>query len=86
MEEDYNQFKITYQWCNGFVTCKGMSVELIYITFLCGGFSTLGIYPEELDPEIFYFQWPVRTKMQRLYQNILKEGNGDHNFLRCPDL
>ena len=21
-----------------------------------------------------------------MYQNFLKEGNGDHNFLRCPDI
>ena len=25
MEEDYIQFKITYQLCNGFSTCKGRS-------------------------------------------------------------
>ena len=24
--------------------------------------------------------------MQRMYQNILKEGNGDHKYLRCPDI
>ena len=24
--------------------------------------------------------------MQRMYQNILEEGNGDHKFLRCLDL
>ena len=24
--------------------------------------------------------------MQYLYQNILKEGNGDQKFLKCPDL
>ena len=22
--------------------------------------------------------------MQRMYKNILKDGNGDHKYLRCP--
>ena len=56
MEEDDSQSKITCQRCNGFVTCSGRSSELLYITFICDGFSALGIYPEELDPGIFYFQ------------------------------
>ena len=55
MEEDDNQFKITCQFCNGFVTCKGSSGELIYITFLRAGLTVLGQYPEGLDPEIFHF-------------------------------
>ena len=50
MEEDDNKFKITCQCCNGFVTCSGMSGELIYITFLRDGFSTIGLYPEDIDP------------------------------------
>ena len=37
MEEDGNQFKITYQSCNGFVTYSGSSVELIYKNFLHAG-------------------------------------------------
>ena len=48
--------------------------------------SNLGLYPEELDPEKIYFQWPTRTKIQRLYQDILREFNGDQKYLRCPDL
>ena len=72
MEEDYNQFKITCQCCNGFVTCYGVNVELIYITFLHAIISTLGIYPEELILEIFFYQCPVRTKMQHMYQKLLK--------------
>ena len=48
--------------------------------------STLGLYPEELVPENLYFQLPARTKVQHMYQNILKEGNGDHKYLRCLDL
>ena len=86
MEEYDNQFKITCQHFNGFLTCKVRSVELIYITFLHAGFSTLGIYTDELDPEIFYFQWPARTKMQIMYQNFPKEGNGNYKFLICTDL
>ena len=86
MEEDYNQLKITCKIHIGFVTCSGRSGELIYITFLHYGMSTLGLYTEELVSENFYFQWPSRTKMQHLYQNILKESNGDHKYLRCPDI
>ena len=72
MEEDNNLFKIICQHCNGFVTCKVSSVELLYITFLHAGLSTLGIYPENIDSENFYFQWPDRTKMQRMYKKFLK--------------
>ena len=34
----------------------------------------------------FYFQCHDRTKMQHMYQNILKYVKGDHKCLRCPDL
>ena len=46
---------------------------------------TLGLFSEDIVPENFYFQWPDRTKMKCLYQNILKV-NGDQKSLRCPDL
>ena len=39
----------------------------------------LGLYPEYLVPEHFYFQWPDRTKIKRMYHKIFKAGNGDHN-------
>ena len=67
MEEVDNHFKIACQSCNGFVTCKGSSGELLYINFIHDGLSTLGLYLEVLDPEIFYFQWPSRTKIQLMY-------------------
>ena len=54
-----------------------MSEELIYITFLHAGIYSIGLYPEELDPENFYFQWQDRTKVQHMYQ-FKKKGNGDH--------
>ena len=79
MKEDDNIFKINRQRCNGFVTCKGRSGELIYITFLQDGLSANVLYPEDIDDENVYFQWTAR-KMQRTHQNILKEGNGDHKF------
>ena len=63
-----------------------MSGELIYLTFLHYWTSTLVLYPENIVPETFYFQWPARTKIQRLHQNILKEGNGYQKYLMCPDL
>ena len=86
MEEDDNKFEITCQRCNGSVTCKGRYREMIYITFLHSVLSTLELYHEELDPINFYFQWPDRTKIQRMYQNLLKEINGSQKFLRCPDI
>ena len=51
---------------------------MLYITFLHDGVSTLELYPRELVPNI-YFLWPNRTKIQRMYQKLLKESNGDHN-------
>ena len=86
MEEDGNQFKITCQHCNDFVTCSGSSVDLLYITFLHSGISTLGLYPEDIISEILCFQWPSETKMQSLYQNILEKGNGYQKCSRWPDL
>ena len=77
MKEDGNKLKITYQWCNGFATCKISSGELLYIPFLNSGLYTSVIYPKELDIEIFYFQWTTITQMQSLYQKILKQCNGD---------
>ena len=74
MEDDDNQFKIACQCYNGFVTCYDRSGELIYTTFLHSSMYTIGLYPEDLFPENFYFQWPVRTKMKRICQRLLKEG------------
>ena len=85
MEEYYNQLKITFQHYNGFVKYSG-SIGIIYITFLRAGISTPGLYYEELVPVNYHFQWPARTKIQRIYQSLLKEGNGDIKFLRCPDI
>ena len=48
--------------------------------------STLGLYPEDIFPEILYFKWPSKNKMQHMYKNILKEGNGDQKYIRWPDL
>ena len=64
MEEDDNKLRITHQHCNGFVTCSGRSVELIYTTFIHAGMYTLGLYPDEIVSETFYFRWPSRTKIK----------------------
>ena len=56
MLEDDNQLRITFQRCNGFVTCSAWIAEVLYINFLCAGMSTLGLYPEEIVPGDFYFQ------------------------------
>ena len=55
MEEDDTLFKINCQRYNYFVTCKGSSGELLYITFLHAGLSALVLYHEELDPGFFTF-------------------------------
>ena len=72
MEEDDNQFKITCQPCNGFVTCKCRSGKLLYINFIGAILFNMGPYSEELNPENFYFQWLARTKMQRMYHILWK--------------
>ena len=79
-EDDDNKFKITRKYCNSFLTCKGRSGELLYTTFLHSGFYTLGPYSEELDTEIFHFQWHVRTKIKCMYHKFLKEFNVDNKF------
>ena len=46
--------------------------------------STIGLYPEELDPDNFYFWWIDRNIMQCIYQRPLKKGNIYHKFLKFP--
>ena len=46
----------------------------------------IGLYPEEIVPEHFHFQWPDITKMQYIHKSILKEDNDDHKYLKCPYL
>ena len=72
MEEYNNQFKITCQHCNGFVTCFDRSVEILYITFLHSVISTIVLYPEDLVTENFYLQLLEINKMQCMYQSIFK--------------
>ena len=81
-EENGNHFKITCQSCNDISDFWGSSVELLYIAFLHSEISTLGLYPKDIISEILCFQWPAKKKMQRLHQNLLKEGNGDQKHLR----
>ena len=64
--------------------CK--NVELIYITFLHAVMSTLSSFPEDINTEMFLSRQPDRTKIHRICQRILREGNGDHKYLRCPYL
>ena len=72
MEKDDNLLKNTCQPFKGFLTCKGRSGELPYINFLHTGLSTLGLYPEELNPENFYLKCPDITKMDHTHKNGLK--------------
>ena len=48
--------------------------------------STILTFPEDIDPENIFFQWPDRAKNWHIYQRIFKEGNGDHKYLWCPDV
>ena len=64
--------KITCQHCNESVRYTDKSGELLYINFLHACMSTLGIYPEDIFTEIFFFQWPNRTKMHHIYKRSLK--------------
>ena len=57
-----------------------------YIVFLHAGISIIGLYPEGLFLENSYFHWPSRTKMQNLYQKLLKEDIGYQKCLRCQDV
>ena len=50
MKEDDTIFKITSQPCNGIVTFKVTSEELLYITFIHSVLSTIVLYLEDLDP------------------------------------
>ena len=69
-EDDDKTLNMTYQYCNVFVRCSDSSAEILYINFMHSDESTIGLYPEYLDTENFYFQWPGRTKMQHIYQRI----------------
>ena len=61
-------------------------LKLLYNIFIRAGMSTLGIYSEKIVPYHFYFQCPVRNKLQRMYQKLLKKVNGDHKYFCLPDL
>ena len=63
MDKYDHQIKIICQLFYVVVTSSGMNREIIYITFLNSGMSTLGLYPEYVVPEFFYLQWPARNKM-----------------------
>ena len=72
--EEYDKpLKTTCKWCSVFVRYSGRIGEPLYITFIHYGISTIGIYPEDIVPENFYFWWPAITKMQRICQRIFKE-------------
>ena len=47
---------------------------------------TIGIYPEDIDPEHFFFWLHGSPKVHCIYQRFLKEGNIDNKYLRCPSL
>ena len=57
-------FKINCQNCNEYVSLVRKSGKLISINFLHEGMSTIGIYPEGINPQNLFFPLPVRTKMQ----------------------
>ena len=48
--------------------------------------STLGVYPDDIDPKNSIFSGLLGLKCKRIHQRIFEEGNGDHKYLRFPDL
>ena len=70
MEEEDSKLKLTCQHYNDFVKWYGKSVELIYITFIHAGIYTLGIYPEELVPDLFSFSGPPERKFNACIKNF----------------
>ena len=52
--DDDKPLKITFQNFDGFIRCSGKSGKLLYITILHSGISTLGLYPEYINPQIFF--------------------------------
>ena len=49
--------QITCKHFNRYVKLSSKSGELIYTTFLHTGMVSLGLYPEEIDPDNIFFQW-----------------------------
>ena len=86
VDDDNKPFKINCQICNDFLTCAGKSGDILYIAFLHAGMSTIGIYPEDINTENFFFQCTVRTTTHHIYHRLLKEENGNHKYLMCPDI
>ena len=78
MDDVDKLFKITCQCCNGYLICAVRNGELLYITFLHAGMSSIVLYPEDIYLEQFLFQWSGSTKIQCIYKRSLKEVNVDN--------
>ena len=59
---------------------------MLCINFLRESITSLVRYPEEFDPENFFFHWPSRYIIQCIYQIIIKKRNVYHKYSRCTYL
>ena len=71
---DYEKpFRITCKNCHGCVNCSGKVEEILYITFINSGMTSITLYPEYNDPDNLFFQWNGRRKRQQIYQIFKKK-------------
>ena len=73
MDYDDNYLTITYQRCNGCVTCSSRSGELLYINFIHAVMFNLVLCSERIVIESFYYWLRARNKIQIIYQKFLKK-------------
>ena len=76
--------KITCQYCIVFVRRAGTVDNQFKSSFSVKELPLLELILKNFKN--CFFHWPGRTKMHHIYQNILKEGNSGHKYLRCPYL
>ena len=55
VDDDKKIFKITCKHCNGYIQCAEKSGEMLYINFIHTGMTSLGLSPEEIYPDNFFF-------------------------------
>ena len=70
MSHDKKLFKNTCQHCNGYVKCSGKIGKILYINFIHEGMISIGISPEDINPDNYFFPCPGRTKMKHICHMI----------------
>ena len=72
-EDDDKPLKFICQRCNGLLICSGRIGKLLCIKFIHAGMIIIVLYTEDIDLGNFYLQGTIRTKMQHIYQRLLKK-------------